>query len=147
VNRQQIIDLLMQTAGALSVEPHTPATWTEEDRAKLADIHAATVAQKRTAAAPVFTTGPVEKELPMFTSIPSADPPAEKKKSFWKKLGAGMKTAVVGVGAAAGGAALHAAVGSVMSGNLSPSGIATTAGAAAVAAAIGYRSQPPKKEE
>jgi hypothetical protein len=144
MTRSEILALIQQAAAALTTEPQTPATYTEEDRAMIREIHAKTVQPKRTVAESV-------REIPMFTSIPqSPDPPLDgepKKKGFWRRLGGGVKTTLVAIGAGGGGAALSAAVDTVKDGNISPTGIGAAAISAAVAGAIGYRSKPPAKEE
>jgi hypothetical protein len=154
MTRAEILSLITQAAAALTTEPQTPATFTEADQQRIIDIHEAVVAQKRTAVASTVTiTQPVQEtmEIPMFTSIPkSLDPPIDppaKKKNFWQKLGGGMKTTLVAIGAGGGGAALSAVVDAVKDGNISPTGLGAAAISAAVAGAIGYRSKPPADKE
>lgn len=147
MTRAQLLDLLGQVTKALDADPQTPATWTEEDREMLREIRAAVVkpAEVSSAASAAAAAPPAARtELPLFTSIPSVAPAAgEPKKSWWKKLGSGLKTTLVAVGAGGGSAALAAAVDAVQHGNVSPTGIATAAIGAAVAGAIGYRAQSP----
>ena len=154
MTRAEILSLITQAAAALTTEPQTPATFTEADQQRLIDIHAAVVAQKRTAAASTVTiTQPVQetREIPMFASIPkSLDPPIDppaKKKNFWRKLGGGMKTTLVAIGAGGGAAALSGLVDALKGGDFNPVSLATTAVGAAVAGAIGYRSKPPEGKE
>jgi hypothetical protein len=145
MNRQEILNLITQAAAALTAEPPQDAKWTEGDRQMLKDVHAATVQPQRTAGLiePTQYVPIPYPEEKVFTSE-SVEP---AKKSWWKKLGSGMKTAIVALGAGGGGAALSAVVDQVKDGNISPTGLATAAIGAAVAGAIGYRSKPPAKGE
>jgi hypothetical protein len=162
MNRTELLALLTQAVNSLTNAPVTPTQWTEEDRelliennTLLKDIHAATVSVKRTTTSTVSVVRPVQetKEIPMFTSIPQSNAPSienletKVKKSFWKKLGGGMKTAVVAIGAGGGAAALGATVDALKGGDINPISLATTAIGAAVAGAVGYRSKPPEDKE
>lgn len=150
MTRDEVRAILEQAAAALSASPAAPATWNEETERMLREIHAAVVAKSASPA-------PAPAELPFFRSIPGVAPaapaesaapaePAAKKPSWWKRLGSGLKTTLVAIGAGGGGAALSAAVEAVKGGNMSPTGIATAAIGAAVAGAIGYRTQSPEQE-
>jgi hypothetical protein len=149
MNRAELLSLIGQLSTALS-ETQTPVQWTQEDSDRLRDIHAATVAQKRTAAVPTEAAPPA-KEVPMFRSIPQSEEPSldgqpKKKKNFWQKLGSGAKTALAGVAFGAGGGALGAVVDGVKDGNLNPASLAATAAISAITGAIGYYQKSPKDE-
>jgi hypothetical protein len=154
MTRSEILSLITQAAAALTTEPQEPATFTDADKQRIIDIHAAVVAVKRTAVVPtvaseVQTALSVQetREVLMSPSIPPSLEPPPKKKNFWQKLGGGMKTTLVAIGAGGGGAALSAVVDAVKDGNISPTGLGAAAISAAVAGAIGYRSKPPADKE
>jgi hypothetical protein len=154
MTRAEILSLVGQLTNALA-ESHTPTQFSEEDRDMLKSIHAAIVSQKRTVApgtvvpvvpSEIHTSLTVQEtqEVPMFASVKIE--PEGKKKSFWKKLGSGMKTALAGVAFGAGGGALGAVVDAVKDGNFNPGSIAATAAIAAVTGAVGYYQKSPKDQ-
>jgi hypothetical protein len=150
MTRSEILSLITQAAAALTTDSQEPATFTDADKQRIIDIHAAVVSQKRTVVVPTVAaelqTALTVQEALMPSIPPSLDVPV-KKKNFWQKLGGGMKTTLVAIGAGGGGAALSAVVDAVKDGNISPTGLGAAAISAAVAGAIGYRSKPPDKEE
>lgn len=147
MTKPELLALLQQAAAALAVDQQ-PIQYTEEDRAMLRDIHAAVVAPAAAKPTPIADP-PAAVEIPEVAAPPSLET-ASKKKSFWAKLGSGLKTTAVAIGAGGGAAALNAVVDSVQHGNISPTGLATSAIGAAITGAIAYRAQspvPPKQKE
>ena len=146
MTRADLLDLIQQlqkTATALAVEDK-PAQWTEECYSMLKDIHAAVVnAPPPAEPYPPIATPPIAAGLPEVAAPPSLGNVEPKKKNFWQKLGSGMKTTVVAIGAGGGMAALNAVVDSVQHGNISPGSLAVTAAGAAITVAIAYRAQSP----
>jgi hypothetical protein len=155
MTRAEILSLIQQAAAALTTEPQTPATYTEEDRVMIREIHAATVGTVALKGALAVDGNQLEQPArggPLFTSIPaSPEPPlgpleSASKKPWWKKLGTGMKTALAGIAFGAGGGALGAVVDAVKDGNVNPGSLAGTAAIAAITGAIGYYQKGPRED-
>jgi hypothetical protein len=143
MTRAEILNLIQEAAKALDDSPETPAQWTEDDRKMLREVHASATKSSCVPVAAPEPVAPPANDVPFFKSVPSMQTPAPKK-SFWSKLGTGMKTALAGIAFGAGGGALGAVVEAVKDGNVNAQSLAATAAIAAVTGAVGYYQKGPQ---